>query len=268
MRPIKFALVLLFAFGLFRFYTPAAAIEACFKVFQIDTNELLAIYDTAFTDADFNGRDTYAFILVGGNGAGIEVYYSADLPEEGGENAFMVPLASLQQVPPAPYELRIYDLVTGMTPYSGNGDPNDYAAWMVNNAVLVDSMEANTEDANCPNIDEPAFQDGRENNDPGAEAVVYTPDGGGIQVYEINNSSDGTLTVYVPTENVEQAPVPDTNTEVTANADGNIVLYRLETGEWQVNVGPDAEGKTTVYILSGDTLSLVRSYQFGVYDSP
>lgn len=268
MRRLKFALLFLFAFGLFKTYSPAAAIAACFKIFQIDTTELLTIYHTDFTDVDFDGRDTYSFILVGGNGAGVQVYYSADLPEDGGEGAFMVPLASLPQVPPGPYELRIYDLVVGMTPYSGNGDPNDFAAWMMNNGVLIDSMEANTDDANCPNTDGPTFTDGRENNDPGAEAVVYTPDGGGIQVYEINDESDGTLAVYVPTNTIEQSSVPDVNTEVSTSADGNIAVYRLETGEWQVNVGPDAEGKTKVYILSADNLSLVRSYEFGVYDSP
>jgi hypothetical protein len=88
--------------------------------------------------------------------------------------------------------------------------------------------------------------DGRVKPDAGAPVAVYCHDYG-IDVYRINPDSTGTL-AFTAT-NAELDRVGDSsakNTLIDSSAD--IRLYRLTTGEFQVNAGPDAEGKE--YVLT------------------
>jgi hypothetical protein len=88
--------------------------------------------------------------------------------------------------------------------------------------------------------------DGRVKPDAGAPVAIYCRDYG-IDVYRIHPDSTGTLAFTATNAEIER--VGDTPAEHTLiDSAGNIRLYRLTTGEFQVNAGPDAEGKE--YVLT------------------
>jgi hypothetical protein len=104
----------------------------------------------------------------------------------------------------------------------------------------------------------PAFEDDRLNNDAGAPIVMYNVDGS-FQIYKIGDDSIGTIAVYLSAEELSALETPAENTEIARSADGSIVVYKLSSGEIQVNTAPDSEGKVLVYILSADALTLISS---------
>ena len=88
--------------------------------------------------------------------------------------------------------------------------------------------------------------DGRIEPDAAAPIAVYCHDYG-IDVYGINQDSTGSLVFTATTEEIDAVgTAPDENTLIEAH--GNIRLYRLTTGEFQINAGPDAEGKEYILI--------------------
>ena len=90
------------------------------------------------------------------------------------------------------------------------------------------------------------LHDGRINPDPAAPVAVYCHDYG-IDVYRINSDSTGSLVFTATNEEIDAVGAsPVENTLIDAY--DNIRLYRLTTGEFQVNAGPDAEGKEYVLI--------------------
>lgn len=92
--------------------------------------------------------------------------------------------------------------------------------------------------------------DGRLHPDAGAPVAVYCHDYG-IDVYSINADSHGTLAFTATNEEIEAVgDSPEVNTLI--DAFGNIRLYRLTTGEFQINAGPDAEGKEYVLIWTAE----------------
>jgi len=103
---------------------------------------------------------------------------------------------------------------------------------------------------NSPGADDDGgFQpdDGRLNVDAGAPVSIYCQ-GKDVQIYAINSDSEGELALMVTADQLGGDP-PSENT-LLAQAD-LIRLYRLTTGELQVNVGPDFEGKEYVFIWNG-----------------
>ncbi len=86
--------------------------------------------------------------------------------------------------------------------------------------------------------------DGRIHADAAAPFAVYCIEPG-LQVYGVNDDGQGWLAFTVDSEAMN-ADAPDENT-VIAEA-GNIRLYQLTSGDFQINAGPDAEGK--VYVLT------------------
>jgi hypothetical protein len=88
--------------------------------------------------------------------------------------------------------------------------------------------------------------DGRVKPDAGAPVAVYCHDYG-IDVYRINPDSTGTLVFSATNAEIKRVgDSPARNTLI--DSAGNIRLYQLTTGEFQVNAGPDAEGKE--YVLT------------------
>jgi hypothetical protein len=77
------------------------------------------------------------------------------------------------------------------------------------------------------------------------------PDGeGAVSVYQINDQGQGVCTMYFTKSQLDKIvpTVPDKNTFIASS--GDIDLYRLTTGEYQVNAGPDFEGKVEVVVFN------------------
>jgi len=108
------------------------------------------------------------------------------------------------------------------------------------------------------------FSDGRINRfEQYAQAAIYAVDYGtgmGLHIYGIDDATgEGTLALEVTPEMIAAVPeMPPANTLIAATADGRIALYRLTTGEYQVNSGPNVEGYIDVVIF--DELSPLSSY--------
>jgi hypothetical protein len=67
--------------------------------------------------------------------------------------------------------------------------------------------------------------------------------------------------------NPDSAP-PAVNTELARTPDGQIRVYRLATGEFQVNIGPDAAGIERVTIFEGIPPARIYSSEWSIYDAP
>jgi len=87
-----------------------------------------------------------------------------------------------------------------------------------------------------------------------------------LDVYGIDDEGEGYY-AFTITE-ADLAPFadnpPEENTEIMTV--GNVALYVLTTGEYQLNIGPDEEGKVRVVIFNGLPPTNVYSYDYNVYD--
>ncbi|GAB4573394.1 MAG: hypothetical protein Kow0077_15660 [Anaerolineae bacterium] len=108
------------------------------------------------------------------------------------------------------------------------------------------------------------FTDGRINrNEFSACAAIYTANyssGTGLHIYKIDEvTGKGTLSLEITPEMIAAVgDAPAANTVLGQSADGVISAHRLNTGEFQVNCGPNSEGYEDVVIF--DTLSPLTSY--------
>jgi hypothetical protein len=88
--------------------------------------------------------------------------------------------------------------------------------------------------------------DGRINPDPAAPVAIYCYEYG-IDIYRINVDSAGLLIIAATNAEIDAVgETPVVNTVIEGY--DNVRLYRLATGQFQVNAGPDAEGKEYVFI--------------------
>lgn len=89
-----------------------------------------------------------------------------------------------------------------------------------------------------------------------------------LNVYEVNNNGAGTFAFQITQDDI--APYvgnpPTSNTEILASASGKVVFYVLDTGEFQINIGPDENGEVFVMIFDAIPPDGIRSYTFNVYD--
>ncbi len=88
----------------------------------------------------------------------------------------------------------------------------------------------------------PGVFDGRINRHHIAAPVAIYPvnygDGMGLHLYRIDESGEGMLALTVSPEAISAVPAqPAENTLIASTPDGSIALYRLTTGEYQVNAG-------------------------------
>jgi hypothetical protein len=137
-------------------------------------------------------------------------------------------------------------------------------AVVVSANVLTDGGSADYElRVNCPEGSDdspPPSTDGRLGG-TGTDAAIYV-DNDEISVYVIDAEGNGTLALSVDPDSLDALPdFPETNTLIAQSADGFVSLYKLTTGEYQFNIGPDAEGKTRVIIFDGIPPSNVYGYQ-------
>jgi hypothetical protein len=89
-----------------------------------------------------------------------------------------------------------------------------------------------------------------------------------LNIYEINDESEGEFALSITLDDL--APYvdhpPAANTEIKSSASGKVTLYVLDTGEFQLNIGPDADGNVHVVIFSGLPPTNIYGYSFNVND--
>lgn len=106
-------------------------------------------------------------------------------------------------------------------------------------------------------------------NDLNVQMFNGTDDNGepALHIYDINAEGEGTLALTITQDII--APYidnpPSENTELLTSEDGKVTLYILDTGELQINSGPDAEGKIHVLIFDGIPPTNIYGY---VIDPP
>lgn len=83
------------------------------------------------------------------------------------------------------------------------------------------------------------------------EAVLYPAPGGGLHLYGVNEDGEGFYVFSITEADVApwEGNPPAVNTLIKSSPDGYYSLYILTTGELQLNIGPDAEGKVRVIIF-------------------
>lgn len=99
----------------------------------------------------------------------------------------------------------------------------------------------------------------------GMEAQVLASSAFGIQVTIISADSQGLQGITLTPEQLSQMPTQvSENTLIGQSWRGYIKVYLLTTGEYQVNIGPDREGKVRVVIFNGVNATTAYGYQFNV----
>lgn len=73
-----------------------------------------------------------------------------------------------------------------------------------------------------------------------------------IDIYRLTDNRRGRRLISVSQATLDELPeFPETNTFIAGTREGDIQLYKLTTGEYQINQGPDEEGKVHVIIWRG-----------------
>lgn len=244
----------------FRYVTPEGNEPGCYGSF------IILHYDAVFETADYEGRDFTAGLVYDSAGELIALEITSKYPDDSILSGIAFAPYALNPIPPGDINVVLYDIlpVTPFGPVSGGS----WVDWIIANSVVVDTATASEPEGGWPQcgVLSPVGlpfnpQDGRLNPDAGATAAFYAPPDGSLQVYGVDAQSHGYPAIYVSPEEVAALPAaPEANLKIAESDDGKIALYKLTTGEYQLNVGPDFEGKVFVYIFAGDPLALVKSY--------
>jgi hypothetical protein len=166
-----------------------------------------------------------------------------------------------------PWTATIYDVVTSVDPGTTmqerlesvmsfpvigttTFDPATYAPACAALPFIGDSLNANGK------LEAQIFNAEDDNGDP----ILH--------IYEINDEGEGEFSFAITQDDL--APFldnpPANNTEIKSSASGKVTLYVLDTGEFQINIGPDEEGNVYVTIFTGLPPTIISSYTFNVYD--
>lgn len=189
---------------------------------------------------------------------------------------FEIPTYEPVEITSVPVTLRMYDVVQAVLPVG----PLPRCglclttAWLTHPETrLITSLTVNPADyiPDCARLPVGSAEGASPRDDGriatlGMNAVVYIEDQR-LMVYGIDANGRGFPAVTVTAEDLAPYPAkPAENTLILSTEDGRIAVYRLTTGELQVNVGPDAEGKVQVATFSGlDATGMNRRYEFNVY---
>ncbi|GAB4549068.1 MAG: hypothetical protein OHK0023_12970 [Anaerolineae bacterium] len=82
------------------------------------------------------------------------------------------------------------------------------------------------------------------------------------EAFSIENSKGKRQFIVTQAELDRLPEFPETNTLIKASRDGSIAMYKLTSGEYQVNAGPDKENKVYVVIMKGCPAEVVREEVF------
>ena len=121
--------------------------------------------------------------------------------------------------------------VLGSNPFTGQDITSSYKKWVYQSKCAV-------------------IRDERMNwKDSHATAAVYC-NSAGVDVYSLDWSGNGTFVFRATLAEINNVPaVPATNTLIDGR--GGFALYRLTSGELQVNTPPNWEGKIYEFIWAG-----------------
>lgn len=101
----------------------------------------------------------------------------------------------------------------------------------------------------------PACDDGRINYfhcDKIAMFAISDEDGVGLNVLIVDHLEVPRGAIFVSAADLEALPEkPARNTLIAGSADGLVKFYKLSSGEYQVNYGPDADNKVFVFRWTG-----------------
>jgi len=101
-------------------------------------------------------------------------------------------------------------------------------------------------------------------------AVIYRrADSNGnpsLQIYDVDAESHGHLLCVFTQADLSSEP-PDQNTLIRA-CSPIVHLYQLSSGEAQVNIGPDAEGKSYILVFDAETFEVANVYNLNVSGVP
>lgn len=115
------------------------------------------------------------------------------------------------------------------------------------NGILPADVIVNTFTGSCDGLptigaSAPGVFDGRINRHHIAAPVAIYPveygNATGLHIYRIDESGKGTLALTITPEAIAAVPQqPAENTLIASTPDGSLALYRLTTGEYQLNAG-------------------------------
>ncbi|MBI5670903.1 MAG: thrombospondin type 3 repeat-containing protein, partial [Chloroflexi bacterium] len=99
------------------------------------------------------------------------------------------------------------------------------------------------------------FNDGRLETMLDGHTAIYLHDGTGnpaIHIYRTDDFGNAYLTLARSLNELNQYPDrPEANMLIGTGIDGKVALYKLTSGEYQINVGPDSDGKIYIIVLPG-----------------
>ncbi len=107
--------------------------------------------------------------------------------------------------------------------------------------------------------------DRRHNCMGGQFYAVYskgTPTGCTLEIYSIEPNGTGRRQLRFTERDLARFPAKEQNYLIAATRDTRFALYRLSSGELQVNAGPDPENKVYVTIMQGCPAAEVREEVF------
>jgi hypothetical protein len=109
----------------------------------------------------------------------------------------------------------------------------------------------------------PLGVDGRFCFGAGETAAALYAVGDGFQVYGVSSQDTGWLALNITADALDELPAMlEQNLRVATSKDGKIAFYKLTSGEYQINVGPDLEGKTHVCTFRPSAIKSARVTSF------
>lgn len=213
----------------------------------------------AATEQDLGASDFTIYLVEDGAGVAIEtgVYGHPSASFFSFTNS--VNLNSINPITMRPLTITLYD-VHGDPSIIGLMPPDQrVAAAKSLTALASSSFDPATVLPSCASlpirVPGSPFTDGRRNPEAWQSAAVYCQPGGRVDVYGINASGRGSLSLRVTKEQIDAVGIPSVNT-IIASAHGplgEITLWRLTSGEFVVfapGLPPDT-GKTYHYVWGG-----------------
>lgn len=207
-----------------------------------------------------DGLDYRALVLYDGNGNPLSSVWRRRGAFPGAPAYVGDGLFRLTGITATPVTLRMYDI-----PDAPRGNLADWVGTYGEQvaAFTIDPTRYIPDCAKLPTTDALRSLDDRRIGELGNSGAVYAEDGN-IVVYGINDGSQGYTTVTVDT--TELSATPEENTLLASSEDGLYNVYHLTTGQYQVNIGPNAKGEVRVLIFNNLNGDIVEQYNFNVYD--
>ena len=101
----------------------------------------------------------------------------------------------------------------------------------------------------------------------GGNAIIQTQADGSLNIISLGANGLSTVVLDISAGTIADLPAnPTSNTKIGATSDNYVQVYKLTTGEFQANIGPDAEGKIFVYVFSINPQNCISRYEISVSD--